>query len=140
MEGSLPDSASLASLLDQLALVQYLGGKLPEAEAAARRMSEAALKLFGEDEAAVAMCSLRLGTVLAGKHLAIFASPGRVTFFLLVLHAKLHGTSSPWTLLICTCFRCMRHKITGQNRLAVLFMSFPRMKVQPPTALAQQRM
>ncbi len=62
----MPDSASLASLLDQLALVQFLAGKLPEAEAAARRMSEAAEQLFGEEEAAVAMCSLRLGTVLAG--------------------------------------------------------------------------
>jgi hypothetical protein len=51
--------------------VQFLAGKLPEAEATARRMSAAAEKLFAEEEAAVAMCSLRLGTVLAGAHIDV---------------------------------------------------------------------
>lgn len=69
MEGSLPESAALASLLDQQALVHFLAGKLPEAEAAAARMLEAAQRLFAEEEAAVAMCSLRLGTALAGAPL-----------------------------------------------------------------------
>ena len=67
VEESLPGSAGLASLLDQLALVRFLADKLPEAEAAARRMSELAAELFGPGErAAAAMCDLRLGTVLAG--------------------------------------------------------------------------
>ena len=67
VEESLPCSAGLASLLDQLALVRFLAGSLPEAEAAARRMSALAAGLFGAEEgAARAMCDLRLGTVLAG--------------------------------------------------------------------------
>jgi len=73
VEGSLPESAALASLLDQQALVHFLAGKLPEAEAAAARMLAAAQRLFAEEEAAIAMCSLRLGTALAGAppHLGI---------------------------------------------------------------------
>lgn len=66
MEAALPDSAALASLLDQQALVQFLAGKLAEAEATAERMRAAAQRLFADEEAAVAMCSLRHGTVLAG--------------------------------------------------------------------------
>ncbi|BDA46492.1 hypothetical protein COCOBI_08-5850 [Coccomyxa sp. Obi] len=66
VEVALPDSAGLASLLDQQALVQFLAGKLAEAEAAAVRMRAAAQRLFADEEAAVAMCSLRHGTVLAG--------------------------------------------------------------------------
>ena len=67
MEESLPCSAGLATLLDQLALVHFLSDKLPEAEAAAQRMSKIAVELFGTaEQAATAMCDLRLGTVLAG--------------------------------------------------------------------------
>ena len=66
VEGALPDTAGVASLLDQLALVQFLLDKLPEAEASARRMSDIAASLFGKDDAAKAMCDLRLGAVLAG--------------------------------------------------------------------------
>lgn len=66
MEDALPDTAGVASLLDQLALVQFLLDKMPEAEASARRMSDIAGSLFGQDDAAKAMCNLRLGAVLAG--------------------------------------------------------------------------
>ena len=53
--------------------MRFLSGALPEAEAAARRMSALAAGLFGAGEpAARAMCDLRLGTVLAG------AQPPRV--------------------------------------------------------------
>ena len=69
MEDALPDTAGVASLLDQLALVQFLLDKLPEAEASARRMSDIAGRLFGQDDAAKAMCNLRLGAVLAGMSL-----------------------------------------------------------------------
>ncbi len=69
VEASLPDSAGLASLLDQQALVQFLAGKLPEAAAAAVRMLDLAQQLFADEEAAVAMCSLRLGTALAGARM-----------------------------------------------------------------------
>ncbi len=69
MEDALPDIAGVASLLDQLALVQFLLDKLPEAEASARRMSDIAGRLFGQDDAAKAMCNLRLGAVLAGMSL-----------------------------------------------------------------------
>ncbi|KAK9906413.1 hypothetical protein WJX75_001467 [Coccomyxa subellipsoidea] len=67
VEASLPESTGLASLLDQQALVQFLADKLPEAEAAAARMLALAERLFADEEAAVAMCSLRLGTALAGQ-------------------------------------------------------------------------
>ena len=66
VEAALPDSAALASLLDQQTLVLFLSGKLAEAEAAAERLRAAAQRLFADEEAAVAMCSLRHGTVLAG--------------------------------------------------------------------------
>ena len=66
VEGLLPDSASLASLLDQQALLQFLLDKLPEAEATARRLLRIAAGIFGAREPAAAMCSLRLGAVLAG--------------------------------------------------------------------------
>jgi hypothetical protein len=68
VEGLLPASAGLASLLDQLALLQFLLDKLPEAEATARRLMSLAEGLFSEQEPATAMCSLRLGAVLAGAH------------------------------------------------------------------------
>ena len=69
VEEALPETAGVASLLDQLALVQFLLDKLPEAEASARRMSDIAGRLFGQDDAAKAMCNLRLGAVLAGMFL-----------------------------------------------------------------------
>lgn len=69
VENALPDNAGVASLLDQLALVQFLLDKLPEAEASARRMSHIAGRLFAQDDAAQAMCNLRLGAVVAGMHL-----------------------------------------------------------------------
>ena len=68
VEGPLPASAGLASLLDQLALLQFLLGRLPEAEATARRLLGVAEGLFSAQEPAAAMCSLRLGAVLAGAH------------------------------------------------------------------------
>ena len=67
VEGALPDNAGVASLLDQLALVQFLLDRLPEAEASAQRMVELAAHMFAGDMAAQAMCSLRLGAVLAGE-------------------------------------------------------------------------
>ena len=67
MEGALPGNAGVASLLDQLALVQFLLDRLPEAEASAQRMVELAARMFAGDTAARAMCSLRLGAVLAGE-------------------------------------------------------------------------
>ena len=67
VEGALPDNAGVASLLDQLALVQFLLDRLPEAEASAQRMVELAAHMFAGDAAARAMCSLRLGAVLAGE-------------------------------------------------------------------------
>ncbi|CAK0756623.1 hypothetical protein CVIRNUC_002471 [Coccomyxa viridis] len=67
VEGALPDNAGVASLLDQLALVQFLLDRLPEAEASAQRMVELAAHMFAGDTAARAMCSLRLGAVLAGQ-------------------------------------------------------------------------
>ena len=72
VEDALPDTAGVASLVDQLALVQFLLDKLPEAEASAQRMLEIAGRLFGQDDAAKAMCNLRLGAVLAGKILVPF--------------------------------------------------------------------
>lgn len=74
VEASLPESTGLASLLDQQALVQFLADKLPEAEAAAARMLALAERLFADEEAAVAMCSLRLGTALAGAHTCLSIS------------------------------------------------------------------
>ena len=71
----MPDTAGVASLLDQLALLQFLLDKLPEAEASARRMSDIAATLFGQDDAAKAMCDLRLGAVLAGMP-QLFPSSG----------------------------------------------------------------
>ncbi len=62
----MPNSAALATLLDQQTLVLFLSGKLAEAEAAAERLRAAAERLFADEEAAIAMCSLRHGTVLAG--------------------------------------------------------------------------
>lgn len=66
VEDALPDTAGVASLLDQLALVQFLLDKLPEAEASARRMSDIAARLFAQEDAAQGMCNLRLGAVLTG--------------------------------------------------------------------------
>ena len=93
VEGLLPDSASLASLLDQQALLQFLLDKLPEAEATARRLSGIATGIFGEQEPAAAMCSLRLGAVLAGV-----TRIGRVFVVLLlfsICHAPAQSPSHP---------------------------------------------
>ncbi|KAK9817812.1 hypothetical protein WJX72_002572 [[Myrmecia] bisecta] len=60
------ESAELAQLWDQLALLQFFQGKLAKAEATARRSLRMARQLYGEAAPAVAMCNLRLGSVWLG--------------------------------------------------------------------------
>ena len=99
MEDALPDTAGVASLLDQLALVQFLLDKLPEAEASARRMSDIAGGLFGQDDAAKAMCNLRLGAVLAGAILSIVDHA--LPLLLMIATFQHEGLTLPQICLLC---------------------------------------
>ena len=56
-----------AEIYDQLSLFQFLQGKLPEAEVNARRSLAIIQNHFDMEDPAVAMCELRLGTILFSK-------------------------------------------------------------------------
>ena len=61
-----PEHLGLAQLRDQLALLKFVRGDLSKAEDCARSSLDWTLKSFAEDAPIVAMCQLRLGSILVG--------------------------------------------------------------------------
>ena len=120
VEGALPDNAGVASLLDQLALVQFLLDRLPEAEASAQRMVELAAHMFVGDTAARAMCSLRLGAVLAGELLSQRSIMHEQSLSCLGSEGSRVNCGHPWTKLPpSSCVVAMLHVCIQCQRAAV---------------------
>ena len=97
----------LAALWDQAALLQFFQGRFPEAEVNARRSLAAARQLPEEDGKlpAVAMCQLRLGTILLGRPFALNLNPISLHLTILVsrhLHCFNAASLEPPLLRVCT--------------------------------------